>query len=494
MPKDDFTDLFPPSALDGVLDLGDESHDTACNRQDESVPLLSDRHVYSVSELIDEIRVAIDTRFGPIWLRGEISNFSRAASNHCYFTLREGTSCLRCVMFRSAASTVDFSLKDGLDVNCHGFLNIYAARGDLQLVVDCMEQAGRGLLFEQLEKLKKRLEKEGLFATGRKKPVPAFARRIFLVTSPSGAAVRDFIRTARNRWRGVEIILVPTLVQGDDARFEIVRAIARADAAARHGDVIVVTRGGGSLEDLWAFNEEEVVRAVASCRTPVISAIGHETDFALTDYAADLRAATPTAAAAAVTPDAAQLGHAVNVLLRRTVQAMNMKIAARRHHAEVLRHRLKNPVTMLVEQRQRLDEAVQRMRHAVDTSLVRKRERISAWAVRLKLCSPDRWIEGRKARVLALGERLVTAMNSVLSGRRAGLEQTTARLDSVSPLSVLARGYSLVMRQEGRTLIRDSDEVIRGDRLVIKPCRGEILCEVLESHDRRPPQDDIGQE
>jgi len=414
MVKDNFTDLFPPSALDGVLPSQHGQPSATAERSStdiaETAPaaelISQQRHVYTVSELLSEIRDILDIEFGPVWTRGEISGFSRAASGHCYFTLREGKHCLKCVMFRNTASDIGFTLKDGLNVNCRGRLNIYTGRGDLQLVVEGMEQAGRGLLFARLEELREKLEKEGLFAGELKKTLPGFPERIFLVTSPAGAAVRDFIRTARARWGGADITVVPTPVQGADAVPEIVRAIRIADRTAGARDVIVVTRGGGSLEDLWAFNEEEVVRAVAACRTPVVSAVGHETDFTITDLAADLRAATPTAS----------------------------------------------------------------------------RERLSAPAGRLRLHSPEKQIDTLNATVGILENRLKTGMQNRLSAHRAAMERTVARLETVSPLSVLSRGYSLVIAEKDNRIVRNAEEVKEGDKLRIRPHSGEILCEVTRTH------------
>ena len=490
MVKDNFTDLFPPSALDGVLPSQHGQPSATAERSStdiaETAPaaelISQQRHVYTVSELLSEIRDILDIEFGPVWTRGEISGFSRAASGHCYFTLREGKHCLKCVMFRNTASDIGFTLKDGLNVNCRGRLNIYTGRGDLQLVVEGMEQAGRGLLFARLEELRKKLEKEGLFADELKKALPTFPERIFLVTSPAGAAVRDFIRTARARWGGADITVVPTPVQGADAVPEIVRAIRIADRTAGARDVIVVTRGGGSLEDLWAFNEEEVVRAVAACRAPVVSAVGHETDFTITDLAADLRAATPTAAGTLVAPDAMELRHRVSTLLHRAARATNHVVTDAGHRVQVLRHRLKDPGTRLVEQRQRIDETLLRMRHAVLDVITRSRERLSVPAGRLRLHSPEKQIDTLNATVGILENRLKTGMQNRLSAHRAAMERTVARLETVSPLSVLSRGYSLVIAEKDNRIVRNAEEVKEGDKLRIRPHSGEILCEVTGTH------------
>ena len=488
MAKDDFTDLFPPSALDDVLPDQFRKPAAPGVHGNNEIPSETEtdfisprRHVYTVSQILYEIRYVLDMEFGPLWAGGEISGFSRAASGHCYFTLREGAACLKCVMFRNAAAVVNFPVEDGLNVNCRGSLNIYAGRGDLQLVVEKMEEAGRGLLFARLEELRKKLEQEGLFDSRQKKPLPAFPETIFLVTSPAGAAIRDFIRTARARWPGIEIVVVPTQVQGAEAIPEIAGAIKTADKAAGSRDIVVVTRGGGSIEDLWAFNEEEVVRAVAACRTPVVSAVGHETDFTITDLAADVRAATPTAAGALVTPDARELEEKINTLMHRASRSVRLVIKDALHRVQVMRHRLKDPGNRLIEQRQRLDETTLRMRHAIQAMLANDRERLSHPASRLRLFSPEKQINVMISMVNALETRLKTGIDNVLSTDRAIMERTVARLETVSPLSVLSRGYSLVFAEKDDRIIRDAEDVKRGDKLCIRPRKGTIHCKVLET-------------
>ena len=383
-------------------------------------------------------------------------------------------------MFKTTASQVDFILRDGINVNCKGSLNIYARRGELQLIVERMEQAGHGLLFARMEELKRKLEQEGLFSQELKKPIPPFPDRIFLITSPTGAAVRDFIRTAKNRWSGVEIILVPTQVQGAEAVTAITKALQQAEAAAHACDIVVIARGGGSLEDLWAFNEEALVRAVAACKIPVVSAIGHETDFSLTDHAADIRAATPTAAAAIATPDARELGSNLGVLTNRAFRAVNLIISAGHNRLQVLYHRLKDPAARLIEQRQRLDEAVLRMHHGIQGIIRYNSERTVSFNNRLKLVSPERYIYTLEADIKALKARLAASMNAILACKRSSLEQTATRINTASPLSVLSRGYSLVMREDG-ALVRDAGKLHQGERLIIKPQQGEIVCKVLKT-------------
>ncbi len=488
MTKDTLTDLFPQHALDGVIPPDDSGEETSAllspghpdDFPEPDLTLFQEPrvHIFTVGEILSRIRLCLDEEFATIHIQGEISSFSRAASGHCYFTIREGTSCLKCVMFRNAASRLSFSPAEGDNVLCTGRLNIYAGRGDLQLVAESMEPAGQGILFARFQELKTRLEAEGLFDPAVKQEIPRIPRMIFLVTSRHGAAARDFIKTARNRWPGVEISLVPTLVQGEEAAPEIISALETAQTHACRHDVIVLTRGGGSIEDLWAFNEESVVRAVARCTIPIVSAIGHETDFSLTDYASDFRAATPTAAAVAVTPDAGEWLRSVDALKRRASSAIHLVVSNHRVALQELRHRLRDPGTVLAEQRQRVDEAVVKMEHVMELLIERAGARVADLHGRLRLSSPERTLEKARSSLSALEIQLSNCMNQRLQAARANLGKASARLESVSPLSVLSRGYSLVLKKDSGRVLRDSGEVAPGDRLLIKPHNGEVECEV----------------
>ena len=480
MKKEGIRKLFPPSALDGVFPNSQAAKGSPARLHHSSRPAPDTRRVYRVSELLDRISRTLDTEYGPVWIEGEISDFTRAPSGHCYFTLKDESGYIKCVMFRNAARKCGIKIDKCQHIKCHGRLNIYIARGDLQLVADMVEPAGEGALYARFEKLKRRLEAQGIFDESGKKKCPDFPDMIFVVTSPGGAAVRDFIKTVSQRWRGAAITVVPTLVQGKEAAPEIVRALALADDRAGENDVIVLTRGGGSLEDLWAFNEEIVARAVAATGTPVVSAIGHERDFTLADFAADHRSATPTAAAADVTPDAASLLHATAVLKARCARAAMNIIQGKAHGLELLEHRLRHPASLIAEQRQMVDSLEVRLLHAAGQYTGNRKACVREVATRLRLSSPATGLPVRRTRLIAAAHGLLKGIGFTISNRRSQLENSAARLDAVSPLGILARGYSLVINEKTDEITRDARQVSKGDRLLIRPARGTIRCGVTE--------------
>jgi exodeoxyribonuclease VII large subunit len=384
-----------------------------------------------VAELQAAVRDFLEGEFGRIWVEGELSGVKRAASGHIYFALKDEKARLDVVLWRSSAQRVRFDLEDGLVVRARGRLTVYAPQGRYQMEADAVEPVGAGPLQVAFEQLRRKLEAEGLFDPARKRALPGFPRRVALVTSPSGAAVRDLIHVARRRWPPLELVVVPVRVQGEGAAAEIAEAIRVADA--RGFDVLVVGRGGGSLEDLWAFNEEAVARAIFAARTPVVSAVGHEVDVTISDLVADVRAATPSAAAELVTPDRAQVEGGLRGAGRRLARA------ARR---------------VVDESRRRLEAA------ATARAFRRPLERVRE-ASRL---------------VDEVGARLARGAEERLRGRREAMERIAARLDALSPLKVLARGFSVTLR-EGRVLTRAAD-ARPGDELRTVLADGEVRSRV----------------
>ena len=287
----------------------------------------SSKQVLSVTQLTAQLKGVVEQEFSTVWVAGEISNFSRPQSGHCYFTLKDDNAQLRGVIWRGTASKLKFEIHDGLEVVCRGHLDVYPPRGSYQLVVDKIQPQGIGALELALRKLREKLSKEGLFDTSRKQPLPTFPRRIGIVTSPTGAAIRDFLEVMRRRWQGVEVFVFPVRVQGDTAAAEISQAIQQANRLAPSLDVLVVGRGGGSLEDLWAFNEEPVVRALATSRVPTVSAVGHEIDVTLADMAADVRALTPSEAAELVVPSAQGVTELVRTYSGRMQNALASQVS-----------------------------------------------------------------------------------------------------------------------------------------------------------------------
>lgn len=398
---------------------------------------------YTVSQLTGRIRDLIDSsaELNDVWLEGEVSNFHRAASGHCYFTLKDGGAQIKCVMWRNTANRQSYLPTDGDFVLSHGRVGVYEARGLYQLYVDRLQRAGVGNLYRQFEILKARLEKEGLFAEERKLPLPGFPRRIGVVTSPKAAALRDILNVLSRRCPLVEVLLSPTLVQGDAAPPQIVAAIAALNALTgpRRVDLIIIARGGGSLEELWAFNDERVARAVAASRLPVICGVGHETDFSLADFAADLRAPTPSAAAELSVPDQQELRAQIRGLTEALTAALQSNID---------------------ERRWQLNEQIQALRHL----------------------SPSFKLAQARQRLDDLMSRAETALRHTLTRRRGQLEGLGGRLVGISPLGTLERGYAIVRHQETGVAVRSVEQVEANDMLNIRVADGEFEAEVQGGH------------
>ncbi|MDH7486608.1 MAG: exodeoxyribonuclease VII large subunit [Anaerolineae bacterium] len=397
-------------------------------------------HIYSVSQLTAYIKSVfqMDPFLQDLWVEGEVSNFSRAASGHCYFTLKDERAALNCVMWRSQAEWLPSLPRDGEAVLAHGAISVYEARGIYQLYVDILQPAGLGRLYLEFEALKQKLAREGLFDQARKRPLPRFPQRIGLVTSPQAAALQDILRTLSARYPLADVLLAPTLVQGDEAPPQIVAAIAalnRWSAEREPVDVIILARGGGSLEELWAFNDERVARAIAASAIPIVTGVGHETDFTIADFVADLRAPTPTGAAAAVVPDVRELAVQVHGLAARLAeQVMGYIVIRREALARQERALARNsPLQIMAHYRQRVDEL--------------SRAAAVAWM--------HQWTLRRE--------------------RLAGLR---GRLEAVSPLEVLARGYAIVRHGETGKVVCRVAQVASGDPIAVRVQDGEFGAEV----------------
>lgn len=395
---------------------------------------------WTVTDLTRYIREALemDWRLQDLWLEGEVSNLRPATSGHLYFTLKDAGAQIRCVMWKTQAARLARLPDDGDLVLAHGRISVYEARGEYQLYCDALRPAGLGDLYLQFEALKARLEAEGLFDPARKRPLPAFPRQIGVVTSPQAAAFQDIQNVLRRRWPAVEVILSPAQVQGIDAPPQIVAALAALNAHTQ-ADVIIVARGGGSIEDLWCFNDEGVARAIAASRIPVVSGVGHETDFTLADFAADARAPTPSAAAEMVTPDRAEYLDALAAQVARLDRAINTALDGRRRAVEALRSALRyvSPQATIQNARQRVDDLIARAARQAQSDLRLRRERL------------------------------------------AGLR---ARLEGVSPLATLARGYAVATR-DGR-LLTDAGDAPPGADIGVRLHRGSLRARVEESSNR----------
>jgi len=427
-----------------------------------------DYAVFSVSELNRTARQLLEESFPLLWVRGEISNFRPYESGHWYFSLKDEQAQVRCVMFRHKNQLLDWAPKEGMQVEARALVSLYEARGEFQLNVEFLRRAGLGALYEAFERLKARLGKEGLFAPERKRPLPAFPRAIGIVTSPQAAALRDVLTTLARRMPSIPVIVYPAPVQGEGAAEKVADALRRA-GERDEVDVLILCRGGGSIEDLWAFNEEAVARAVAASPIPVIAGVGHETDITIADFVADRRAPTPTGAAELASPNRADLLHRLESLEARAARALNRGIEARMQHLDVLSRRLVHPGERLGNQSRHLDHLAQRLRGAWQWSHGERGWRLRAAAGQLWTSRPAS--SDLAARPRALAERLALAGRRLGEDRARALARLEAHLLHLNPRGVLSRGYAIVSTADGR-VIRDSGETQLGDELRLTLARG----------------------
>ncbi len=432
----------------------------------------SPRDVYSVTRLNREVRAVIEGNFGAVWLEGELSNLARPASGHWYFTLKDPSAQVRCAMFRTRAQQVRFRVTDGAQVLVYARVGMYEPRGEFQLVVENMEPAGEGVLRLKFEQLKQKLAAEGLFDTALKRPLPAWPGAVGVVTSATGAALRDIVHVLGRRNPGVPIVVYPCAVQGAAAVPEIVAAIAAANRRAEV-DVLIVGRGGGSLEDLWAYNEEAVVRAVRGSAIPVVSGIGHEIDFTLTDFAADVRAATPSAAAEICAPDRAEMLRRFALVEARLRRATGHHLALARTRLAGTTARLRDPRRRVEEHAQRLDELMRRLPQAMDSLLALRRAHLAHVTTALAAATPTRRIQLSVERLHGQALRLHTAMPHYLERCQARLREAERTLRAVSPTATLERGYAIVRTASG-AIARDAAQFTPGARLDAQLARGSV--------------------
>jgi exodeoxyribonuclease VII large subunit len=437
-----------------------------------------ERNVYSVTRLNREVRVLLERGLAVIWVEAELSNFSQPASGHWYFTLKDPEAQIRGAMFRQRNMQLGFTPKSGQLVLVRGRVSLYEPRGDYQMIAEHMEEAGVGALKREFERLKSRLATEGLFAPELKRPLPVFPRRIGVITSPSGAAVRDILHILKRRYPPAQVLIYPTPVQGAAAVPALIQALELASLRAEC-DVIIVARGGGSLEDLWAFNDEGVARAIRACAMPVISGIGHEIDFTIADFVADVRAPTPSGAAELVVPDRQELLNALRRVGERLVQSARRELRTASQLLVHLRHRLQrtHPGVRLQTGAQRLDELEQRLRKALHAQAQQQNIRLSAAFTALMRVTPAHRVATLSARSAQLRLRLHHALrrNEQHSIHRLSLAQH--KLDAVSPLATLARGFAVVTRTDGR-VITDASTVAVGDDIQARLHRGVLQARV----------------
>jgi exodeoxyribonuclease VII large subunit len=440
-----------------------------------------DRNVYTVSQLNREARLLLERGLPTLWVEGEISNFSQPSSGHWYFTLKDRDAQLRCAMFRQRNAGLRFTPKAGQHVVARGRVGLYEPRGDYQLIVEHMEEAGLGALNREFERLKTKLAAEGLFAEERKRELPRFPKRIGVITSPSGAAIRDILHILRRRFPPASVLIYPTAVQGAAAVPEILAALSSA-GERRECDVLIVARGGGSIEDLWAFNDEQVARAIIASPIPVVSGIGHEIDFTIADFVADARAPTPSGAAELVTPDRhavlSTLGHIEERLSFAAVR--ELRSLANRFESICHRLRLSHPGSRLSQQEQRLDDLEQRLAGAMRGDLLSGSQRLSDVWARLVQRAPDKALQRFQLQHEALGTRLQHAMQDRLARGRHRLELAIRTLNTASPLATLERGFAIVTRAVNGELVTDPVFAQPGDEIDVRLARGGLRARVLD--------------
>jgi len=441
--------------------------------------------ILTVSELNEQIGNLLETRFDLLWVEGEVSNLRRPSSGHLYFTLKDEKSQIRAVIFKTFPGARSFrnnrpllfELEEGMRILCRGRLAVYAPRGEYQLILDSVEPRGTGALQRAFEQLKARLQAEGLFDPSRKKPIPYLPRRIGVITSPTGAVIRDILNIAGRRFPSVSVVVSPVRVQGFESAGEIVQAFQ--DLHALGGiDVLILARGGGSLEDLAPFNDERVARAISTSVIPVISAVGHETDFTIADFVADLRAPTPSAAAELAVPDKNELMARLSGMQTRLANSCRRKLSRNRDALDHLRERMKAPNRMIAGFRLALDDREERLLFLAQQRLSQEKQKLLVSSKQLQQAGPLRKIRNSRLEVDILNNRLNSACRFVLERARKALTVHTTLLDSLSPLAVLSRGYSIARTiPEGR-IIRNAATLATGDLLEIQVHKGHLQAEV----------------
>src|SRR6185369_8276499 len=439
--------------------------------------LFAEKKILTVSQLTALVRDLIEENFDHVWVEGEVSNLSLPSSGHLYFTLKDAGATLRCVMFRASAKAMKFRIADGLKVILRGRMTVYDQRGDYQLITEYIEPQGFGALQLAFQQLKEKLAKEGLFAEERKKPLPLLPSKIGIITSPTGAAIHDILNVIGRRHSDLAILIAPVRVQGEGAAAEIATAIADLNKIPEI-DVIILARGGGSLEDLWAFNEEIVVRAIAASRLPVISAVGHEVDITISDLVADLRAPTPSAAAELVVNSKAQLITDCASLERRLTQAVNKDFYERGSRLEILKLSLKDPETIIERFMLKVDDLQTRSESVLSAMLASGFQRTEAAGRALEYHSPQAEVKRMYEHLGKLEMQALAHIRTRIETAKASLSVSSGRLESLSPLSVLSRGYALVSSLPSGLPIKRVSQLVVGEDIELQLSDGSAQCRV----------------
>lgn len=431
--------------------------------------------VYSVSDLNSLIKDQIENGFASVWVQGEISNFKAHTSGHFYFSLKDSKSQISAVMFKGFNGRLKFRPESGMEVVVRGRVTVYEPRGSYQVFCETMEPVGAGALQKAFEQLKAKLQKEGLFEAKHKKAIPLLPKQIGVVTSPTGAAIQDILNVLGRRYKGARITVIPARVQGDGAAAEIVRGIELANRVKSY-DVLIVGRGGGSIEDMWCFNEEVVARAIFASKIPIISAVGHEIDFTIADFVADLRAPTPSAAAEIVAKSATELAERIKNNTARMVQKIQFRLSQWQMRVNHMQSQLVDPQRRLQDLSQRCDELLQRL--TLSWQSYSKEQTLHIRLLREKLKNPQRLLDFKKQALLGLSKSLHKEAHGLLSFKKENLRHQMSILHSLSPLSVMQRGYSVIYR--GETLLKDAIDAKPGDEIIVQMAKTALRAQVIE--------------
>ena len=439
--------------------------------------LVAERDIYSISRLNREAKALLEGQFPLLWIEGEISNLARPASGHLYFSLKDSQAQIRCALFKGSQRSLGGVPKDGMQVLVRARVSLYEGRGEFQLIVEYLEEAGEGALRRAFELLKNRLAAEGLFDAAHKKSLPALPKRIGIITSPTGAALRDVLTTLRRRFPAIGVLIYPVPVQGEGAADKIAAAI-RLAGERRDCDALILARGGGSLEDLWSFNEEVVARAVYACPLPLVCGVGHETDFSIADWVADARAPTPTAAAEMLSPNQDEWLAQFAYLDTRLLRLMRDHLRAHQQRLDWLSGRIVHPRERIARLQQRLADQVKRMRLA---QIATQRVADTRWqtlSARLYRRHPEIALHEWQLRFSYLQTRLATGMRQTLQQQQQRARLAVHRLDTLSPLATLERGYAIVRRADTNLIVRNAQDISPGERVQARLAQGSLLCVV----------------
>ncbi|MCP3869220.1 MAG: exodeoxyribonuclease VII large subunit [Gammaproteobacteria bacterium] len=452
----------------------------------QSVEEIYKKDIYSVSRLNREVRSILEGGFPLLWVEGEISNLAKPSSGHIYFTLKDASTQVRCAMFRMKRKYLRFQPENGLQVILRVRVSLYEARGEFQLIAEHMEPSGEGALRQAFEQLKQQLSAEGLFDSELKRPLPAFPSRIGIITSPTGAALQDVLTVLKRRFPALTIVVFPVPVQGKEAPGAVVKMI---DSANRDGscDLLILTRGGGSLEDLQAFNDELVARAIYGSKLPIVSAIGHEIDFTIADFVADHRAPTPSAAAEMVSPDQVELNHKLDTLFRRLVAQARQAHNRISQRVGVIEGRLNqsHPGNRLIQRQQQLDELERRLSRNLQVQSLRLEDRLNHSISRLLSGTPARKMSWMAESHRLLDRRLFQAIDTLLDRSRQRFGSVTANLQSLSPLATLSRGYSVTRRLKNKEVVLDPGKLAPGEEVETLLAGGSLIAQVIEIHPKQ---------